>query len=187
MYHLKKELETYSLAHPERKIYSEKCLELLQKYPRDNVFHRDCFSDGHFTAWVLVFNAQKTQVLLMKSKKSWKWQHFGGHWDGDTNLRNVAIREFEEESGINIEKIILDTEIWSVDVHIVLEKNHAEYWLELEHYHYDINYFWTADKNIVFSLGDEDVVKISWILLSDIQENRENFSTWLQAMLYKFI
>ncbi len=123
----------------------------------------------------------------MKSKKSDTWQQFWGHADGESNLRNVALREFEEESGISADFLHLDEEIGSVDIHIVPERIHSEHGFEPEHYHYDLNYFWVVNENIFFSLWDPDVAEISWISLEEIMKNREKFSTGFQAMMYKYL
>ena len=52
---------------------------------------------------MIITNPEKTKVLLMLHKKFQRWQQFGGHCDGEIDVRNVAIREFHEESGITLE------------------------------------------------------------------------------------
>ena len=51
----------------------------------------------------MIVNPEKTKVLLMLHKKFQRWQQFGGHCDGEIDVRNVAVREFHEESGITLE------------------------------------------------------------------------------------
>lgn len=67
---------------------------------------------------MIITNPERTKVLLMLHKKFQRWQHFGGHCDGEIDVRNVAIREFHEESGIEIEPEIYPG-ILHVDVHNV--------------------------------------------------------------------
>ena len=56
----------------------------------------------------------------MLHKKLQLWLQFGGHADGEIDIKNVAIREFHEESGIQIEPMIID-EIFNVDIHDIPE------------------------------------------------------------------
>ncbi len=52
----------------------------------------------------------------MFHKKLQKWLQFGGHSDGDSDTRATATREFHEESGIEIEPIVMD-DIFNIDIH----------------------------------------------------------------------
>ncbi len=83
------------------------------------------------TTLVYLFN-QKWQILLaMKKRGFWagKWNGFGGKPDGNETIKEAAIRELEEESGIDLEPeqihqlgllhFIFDTKPeWSQDVHV---------------------------------------------------------------------
>jgi 8-oxo-dGTP pyrophosphatase MutT (NUDIX family) len=55
----------------------------------------------------MITNPSRTRVLMMFHLKLQMWLQFGGHCDGDTDIRRVAIREFHEESGIIIEPEIV--------------------------------------------------------------------------------
>ena len=55
----------------------------------------------------MIANPERTKVLLMLHKKFGRWQQFGGHCDGEVDVRNVALREFHEESGILVEPEII--------------------------------------------------------------------------------
>lgn len=63
--------------------------------------------DGHLTGSILITNPERTRVLLMLHKKFERWQQFGGHCEGETDVVSVAMREFHEESGIEIEPEIV--------------------------------------------------------------------------------
>jgi 8-oxo-dGTP pyrophosphatase MutT (NUDIX family) len=56
---------------------------------------------------MMITNPERTKVLLMLHKKFQRWQQFGGHCDGETDVRSVAIREFHEESDILAEPEII--------------------------------------------------------------------------------
>lgn len=63
--------------------------------------------EGHLTGSIMITNPERTKVLLMLHKKFQRWQQFGGHCDGETDVLGVAIREFHEESGISLEPEIV--------------------------------------------------------------------------------
>jgi 8-oxo-dGTP pyrophosphatase MutT (NUDIX family) len=65
---------------------------------------------------MMIANPEKTKVLLMLHKKFQCWQQFGGHCDGETDVRGVAVREFHEESGISLEPEI-SPDLFHVEVH----------------------------------------------------------------------
>lgn len=67
---------------------------------------------------MMITNPERTKVLLMLHKKFQRWQQFGGHCDGEINVSNVALREFQEESGVSLvpERV---GNIFMVDVHSV--------------------------------------------------------------------
>lgn len=56
---------------------------------------------GHITGSALVMNYARTRVLLTLHPKVGRWLQMGGHLEtGDATLRDAALREAREESGI---------------------------------------------------------------------------------------
>ena len=99
-----------------------------------NCFDRTCKS-GHFTASCWIENATGTHVLLMHHKKLDQWFQLGGHADGDPDLLSVALKEAQEESGL--ENIVpVSKDIFDVDIHFI-----PPYADVPEHYHYDVRFF----------------------------------------------
>lgn len=73
------------------------------------VAHLDAHADGtwrecrigHITGSALVMNDSRTRVLLTLHPKVGRWLQMGGHLEpGDSTLREAALREAREESGI---------------------------------------------------------------------------------------
>jgi NUDIX domain. len=141
-------------------------LQLLQNYyPTDQqelIFkkqmidfinaHEDCFERslpiGHITASAWLLNADHTKALMMHHKKLDRWFQLGGHCDGDSDVRAVAIKEAQEESGI-ADIVSLKNDIFDIDIHLI--PANAK---EPEHYHYDVRF-------LLGVVGDADIVQNS--------------------------
>lgn len=87
---------------------------------------------GHLTGSALVVDAAATRTLMLFHTKLQIWVQPGGHADGDANLPAVALREAEEETGIE------GLRIWPValdlDIHRVAPPK------EDAHDHYDVRF-----------------------------------------------
>lgn len=55
---------------------------------------------GHLTASCAIVDPETRRALLCFHLKVRRWIQIGGHADGDTNLRAVAWREANEETGL---------------------------------------------------------------------------------------
>ena len=73
--------------------------------------------EGHLTGSALVVDAAGERTLLMLHRKLGRWFQPGGHADGDANLPAVALREAQEETGIEGLEVVLPA--IDVDVHRV--------------------------------------------------------------------
>lgn len=112
---------------------------------------------GHITASCLVMNPERTKLLLMMHKKLQKWLQFGGHSDGASDTLGTAIREFHEESGIDIEPDMIPG-IFSVDIHDIP----ADLKWRPPHQHYDILYLATIPEDTPFVRQESEVDDIRW-------------------------
>lgn len=127
----------------EEKEFKEKTLDFINN-------NQDCFERslliGHLTASAWILNKEESKALLMHHTKLDRWVQLGGHCDGDTDILAVAIKEAQEESGI--ENIIpISKKIFDIDVHHI-----PEYKGIPAHTHYDIRF-------LLKVTGDEDVVQ----------------------------
>lgn len=75
----------------------EAILAFLDRHP--DALLRTC-APGHLTASCLLLDSSGERVLLHHHRKLDLWLQFGGHADGEGDLRAAALRELVEESGI---------------------------------------------------------------------------------------
>lgn len=127
--------------------------------------HPDCFERslqvGHVTASGWVVSPDKEQVLLMHHRKLDKWFQPGGHCDGDPDVKNVASKEVEEETGLRNFTLVGD-QIFDVDVHFIPANSK-----DPGHYHYDIRFLFEADPadDLVINMESKDV---RWVPVSEV-------------------
>lgn len=67
---------------------------------RADCFERHC-TPGHVTGSAFVASADLRRVLLVHHRKLDRWLQPGGHADGESDLARVALREAEEETGLD--------------------------------------------------------------------------------------
>lgn len=152
-----KELERYEASdEAEREALERLCSFVLA--------HPDCcdrsLQEGHITGSSWLINPKGDKVCLHFHKKLQMWMQFGGHADGNLDVRAVAIRETEEESGI--EGIVpVMPEIFDVDVHAIPARP-----AEAAHFHYDVRYLLQAPhENFVCSAESE---KLAWFKYEEL-------------------
>ena len=99
---------------------------------------------GHFTVscWVLNQNHNKVLMCYHKVYNSWSW--LGGHVDGEKNFKKVALKEVQEESGLENVSFMSDDlfslEVLTVDGLVKRGKyvsSHLDHLLPLNKSHYN--------------------------------------------------
>jgi len=130
-----------------------------------NCFDRDCFP-GHITAssWVVSHDARR--CLLTHHRKLGRWLQLGGHADGDCDPEAVALREAQEESGMQDFDLVLPLDgcsVVDVDVHRI-----PAYGAEPEHEHHDIRFLLRARAGQPLSISEEST-ELTWFEWSDLQ------------------
>jgi len=139
--------------------------------------HEDCFyrelMPAHVTGSAWVVNPDRSRVLMMHHKKLNQWFQPGGHADGDADIIRVALKETEEETGINAEHIkLVDGSIFDVDIHTI-----APYGNDPEHQHIDIRFLLEIDDRIAVP-GNDESHEILWIDLLAVSHYNRNRSTY---------
>lgn len=155
---LLEKLDEYRGRHPSESVVVERFERFIEAH--ENCFHREC-APGHITgsAWVLDPAGERT--LLTHHRKLDRWLQLGGHSDGEAHTMNVALREAEEESGLEV--AVMDERIFDVDVHPIPARGD-----EPEHYHYDIRFLLQA-RNETFVVTEESKA-LKWVGAGEVVE-----------------
>lgn len=115
--------------------------------------HGNCFDRslriGHMTAGAWLLDESGERVLLTHHKKLNRWLQLGGHADGCSDLRAVALSEAREESGIASIDFVSEA-IFDLDVHLI-----PAYVREPSHYHYDVRFLMRVVGDSSFQVSGE--------------------------------
>ena len=137
----------------EEKPYIERFKDFIEAHP--NCFERTC--KGHITGSVWLVDHSMKMALLTHHKKLNLWIQLGGHADGDPDIKNVAFKEAQEESGI-ADLLWLLPEIFDIDIHAIPGPCA---------YHYDIRYLLQAPIDAELIISDESY-DLAWIDLEKV-------------------
>jgi len=119
---------------------------------------------GHFTGSAWVVSADGERVLLMHHRKLGRWLQLGGHADGDTDLSRVALREAQEESGLD--DLVVESGVFDLDRHRIPERGS-----EPEHWHYDVRYVVRATGSEAFVLNEESLA-LAWQPIRELADDK---------------
>lgn len=153
----------------------EKDLELIKQFlsNQDNVYSRNNLI-GHVTSSVIILDKEKKHILLGYHNiyKSWGW--FGGHNDGEEDCLKVALKEANEETGLN-EFDLVDSNPLGIDV--VYVENHMKNGSYVpDHLHLNVTYGLLTEINNQISYNINEHSGIKWFKLSEyldkVSENR---------------
>lgn len=145
--------------------------------------HANCFErsleQGHITASAWLVNKDDSQALLMHHAKLDAWFQLGGHCDGDPNVLAVAIKEAQEESGIN-NIVPAQQAIFDIDIHLIPAYKDIP-----AHYHYDVRFLLrvVSDEQVIQNSESKElrwVAKDRQALPTDSPSVVRMFTKWAQ-------
>ena len=155
---LKEQIEKYIPYNEQEVSDKELMLEYIDKF-EDVLTRKNKMC--HFTASNWIVNKDRTKVLMIYHNiyKSWVWT--GGHADGDSDLLHVAIKEAEEETGLNNLKLLSDgiygLQILTVDSHIKRGK------FVSSHLHLDCCFLLEANEEEKLRIKEDENSGVKWV------------------------
>ena len=162
-------LDQYSTSVMTESGYVARTKDFVREF--EDCFHSELLP-GHLTGSAWVVNPTRDRVLMLHHKKQDQWFQPGGHADRDSDIRRVALREVNEETGIAPEDIrLLDDHIFDVDIHTIPASKHGP-----RHVHFDIRFLIEIDDAIPVP-GNDESHDILWVSLMDAPRYNNNLST----------
>lgn len=125
---------------------------------------------GHVVADAWILNRDCTKVLLIGHPVGNIWTAPGGHCDGSADTYAQALREAEEETGLN-SLLPLMSGIFDVYVGSYPTRRKA-HGIEPEHLHFHVCFAFTADETEVLQICDEST-GLKWMDIA--LENNKNY------------
>jgi 8-oxo-dGTP pyrophosphatase MutT (NUDIX family) len=115
-------LERHLSRRPEDRAVVEPVSAFVRAHP--DCFLRSC-REGHITGSAWILSADHRHALLTHHRKLDRWLQLGGHSDGESDPRQVALREAREESGLArfrflpeaIDPLPLDLDVHPIPAH----------------------------------------------------------------------
>lgn len=160
---LKKEIERYVPFNEQEERDKGIILEILES--EENILTREN-QKYHFTvsAWIVTPDRKKVLMCYHNIYDSWAW--LGGHTDGDSNIREVILKEVREESGITNIRFLLDEifslEILTVSGHIKKGKYVSS------HLHLNITFLLEVEENEKLLVNPDENSGLDWIAIEEI-------------------
>ncbi len=160
-------LERYTQLHPQERVV-ERFTAFVNEHP--DCLERTCVL-GHITASAWIVSPDGTQALLTHHRKLDRWLQLGGHVDGESDVVQAALREAQEESGIDEFDVLAGTatQPLDLDIHRIPDRG-----AEPAHDHLDVRFLLRA-KSEQLQISDESN-DLRWFPLDEVRHATEEES-----------
>ena len=156
------QISKYKQKYPKETSTIQKFVSFIEENP-EKCYFRELLS-GHLTSSCFILNKKLDHVLLTHHKKMDIWIQLGGHADGEKDLLSVAIKEAQEESGIENFNILNNQEIFDLGIRFVPQYKNIP-----EHYHYDVCYALQVKDTEDFVVSHESK-DLKWVKVEKVKE-----------------
>ena len=167
MFDLVSQLQHLSIHDPQEAEMLQRMLFFINTY--DNPMDQR-LEVGHLTGSAWIVNLDRTKALFTHHAKLGMWLQLGGHAEvEDNSIKDTALREAKEESGLQSVKLISE-DVLSIDIHLIPERKGFP-----DHLHYDVQFLFEADENESLSISAESK-DLKWIALEDVSDYNNELS-----------
>ena len=151
--------------------YMENCSDYLD---RENQI-------AHFTASIWTIDPERTKTLMVYHNIYDSWSWIGGHADGMEDLRSVAMRELQEETGVR-DAALLGGDIFSLESLTV--NGHVRRGLYVpSHLHLNVTYLAEAREQEALIVNADENQAVKWWSFEDAL--RVPNEPWMITHVYK--
>ena len=151
--------------------YMENCSDYLD---RENQI-------AHFTASIWTINPERTKTLMVYHNIYDSWSWIGGHADGMEDLRSVAMRELQEETGVR-DAALLGGDIFSLESLTV--NGHVRRGLYVpSHLHLNVTYLAEVREQEALIVNADENQAVKWWSFEDAL--RVPNEPWMITHVYK--
>lgn len=133
---------------------------------------------GHFTGSAFVVSADGELTLLTHHRKLDRWLQPGGHADGEADLRAVALREAQEETGVA--GLSVDDDIFDLDRHWIPARGD-----EPGHWHHDVRFVVRAGADERYAVSAESRA-LAWWAIAEVAAS-DDFDPSLRRMARRWL
>ncbi len=172
------QIENYEPYNEQEQRDKELILQSLYREP--DIFTREN-TLAHMTASAWVVNKQKDKVLMVYHNIYHSWSWLGGHADGETDLLKVAIREVQEESGVQ-NVIPLSENIFSLES-LTVDGHMKKGTYVSSHLHLNVTYLLEADEQEVLAVKPDENSGVAWFTLEEAVA--ASTEPWFQENIYR--
>jgi 8-oxo-dGTP pyrophosphatase MutT (NUDIX family) len=137
----------------------------LRAHPEDA--HLRSQLEGHLTGSGFVLEAGRRRVLLLHHARLGRWLQPGGHGEGETDPRAIALREIAEETGLEDLEPLNRGELFDVDVHPIPARPG-----EPAHLHLDLRYAFAARPGAEPRVSAESR-DLRWVPLDELPDDAD--------------
>ena len=174
---LKAQIENYIPYNEQEQQDKEEILRHLSQ--SDSILTRDN-RNAHITvaAWITDKKRQKVLMAYHNIYQSWAW--LGGHADGNADLKQVILKEIEEESGLKDVRFVSE-DIFSLEILTVAgHEKRGEY--ISSHLHLNVTYLLEASTEAAIRIKEDENSQIGWINVDEIKE--KSTEKWFVDRIY---
>lgn len=156
----------------------EQMLQFMLNYP--NCLDREN-QIGHFTASVWVVNRERTKTLMVYHNIYDSWSWIGGHADGEEDLCAVAMRELQEETGVQHASLV-SPEMFSLET-LTVDGHRKKGKYVPSHLHFNVTYLAEADEGETLIVNRAENNGVKWWTFEEAL--RASTEIWMVERVYK--
>ena len=145
----------------------------------EELFSRENLS-AHITVSGWVVNPEKTKVLMVYHNLYDSWSWLGGHADGEQDLLKVAIKEVQEESGLQ-EVNVAAEDIFSLEI-LPVSGHETKGRYVSSHLHLNVTYLLEADDSQQVRIKPDENSGVAWFGLDEAIEKSNE--PWFKERIY---